>query len=110
MARILVLRSKIPFQGPEFSAPVRELIRELRGEGHEVDSLELPQHPEATHHSVEIELWRSFDLSTVCGTTVDLVIATCPHSFEVSHPNKVLWTPGSTTRTWNLNGGNLNGG
>jgi hypothetical protein len=103
MARILVHQARTPFTKPTVAA--RELIQELRAEGHEVDLIELPHRPEAADTSDELERWRSLDLSKVCGTTVDLVIATCVNSFEVTHPNKVIWTPGATTRTWNLKGG-----
>ena len=116
MARILVLRSKIPFQDSQASRTVRELLRELRALGHEADTIELPDSPDIQARDRQVTdpqaisasgyaLWRSFDVSSVGGVPVDIVISTSAAIPEVAHPRNVRGSPTGSRDLKELLGG-----
>lgn len=92
MATILVLGVKVPFTTGGQEVLVATLVRELKARGHEADVIELPYNPKQKSDLLrEAALWRSLDLRSFFGKTVDLVIATKFPSYYVNHPRKSLW-------------------
>jgi len=90
--RIAVCAPQVPFTrgGAEIFAD--DLVRELRGRGHETDLVTVPYkwYPGERVLS-QAFLWRLLDLGESDGRSIDLVIATKFPSYAVRHPRKVVW-------------------
>jgi len=92
MAAILVLGVKVPFTSGGQEVLVKSLVRELKNQGHSVDTVEMPfSLPDKYALLSEAARWRSMSLAEFGGIKVDLVIATKFPSYYVAHPRKSLW-------------------
>lgn len=92
MATILVLGVKVPFTTGGQDVLVRTLTTELTKRGHSVDTVELPFKVVPKEGILnQAALWRSLDLTSFGGRSVDLVIATKFPSYYVRHPRKSVW-------------------
>ncbi len=108
MSNILVLGVKTPFAYGGQEVLVQSLLRELRARGHSADVVELPYNvPEKGHLLTQAALWRSLDLSSFAGKTVDLVIATKFPSYYARHPKKSLWLVHQLREIYDLHGGSF---
>ena len=90
--RVLVCWPKVPFVRGGAEALVDRLTRELRNQGFEVDTIEIPL-VDATHESVvhSAALWRLLDLHQLKANAADLVITTKFPSYYLQHPRKIVW-------------------
>lgn len=90
--RVLVCETQVPLVHGGAEILARELVRQLRGRGYDVDRVSLPfkwyPKEEILAHAAA---WRLIDLSSSNGEPIDLVIATKFPSYFVRHPNKVTW-------------------
>jgi glycosyltransferase involved in cell wall biosynthesis len=106
MASILILGVKVPFTRGGQEVLVNTLTRELKGRGHQVDTVELPYRiVDKTSLLKQAALWRSLDLDCFSGKKVDLVIATKFPSYCVEHPRKSLWLVHQERSAYELLGG-----
>jgi glycosyltransferase involved in cell wall biosynthesis len=89
---ILVCEAQVPFVHGGAEVHVRQLVRELRARGHQVELVSVPfkwyPKEEILPHAAA---WRLLDLSESNGRTVDLVIASKFPTYFVRHPRKVTW-------------------
>lgn len=68
------------------------LVRELKDRGYDVDTVALPFSAQPIESLLkQVTLWRSLDLSTFAGRSVDLVIGTKFPTYAVRHPRKSVW-------------------
>jgi glycosyltransferase involved in cell wall biosynthesis len=90
--RILVCRPQVPFVRGGAELVADDLARELRGRGHEAETVSIPfkWYP-GTRVLEQAFLWRLLDLTEADGRPIDRVIATKFPSYCVRHPNKVAW-------------------
>jgi glycosyltransferase involved in cell wall biosynthesis len=89
---ILVLEAQVPFVQGGAEYHVRELVRQLRGHGHETELVSVPfkwyPKEEIVTHAAA---WRLLDLSEANGRPIDLVVATKFPTYYARHPHKVVW-------------------
>lgn len=89
---ILVCETQVPFVQGGAEIHVRELVRQLRLHGHDVELVSLPfrwnPKREILAHAAA---WRLLNLSECNSRPIDLVIATRFPTYFVRHPNKVVW-------------------
>jgi glycosyltransferase involved in cell wall biosynthesis len=89
---ILVCEAQVPFVqgGAEFH--VRELVRQLRDQGYDVELVSVPfkwyPKSEILAHAAA---WRLLDLGESNGRPIDLVIGTKFPTYFARHPNKIAW-------------------
>jgi glycosyltransferase involved in cell wall biosynthesis len=108
MAAILVLGVKVPFTSGGQEVLVKSLVRELKSQGHRVDTVEMPfSLPDKYALLSEAARWRSMSLEEFGGISVDLVIATKFPSYYVSHPRKSLWLVHQHRPLYDLFGSNF---
>jgi glycosyltransferase involved in cell wall biosynthesis len=89
---VLVLEAQVPFVQGGAEYHVRELVRQLREHGHDVEMVSVPfkwyPKEEILNHAAA---WRLLDLSECNGRPVDAVIATKFPTYFARHPNKIAW-------------------
>lgn len=106
MANILVLGVKVPFTRGGQEVLVQGLMRAIKERGHEVDAVELPYTALPKEQLLnQAAFWRSLDLSTFGGISVDLVIATKFPSYYARHAKKSLWLVHQHRPAYDLYGG-----
>jgi glycosyltransferase involved in cell wall biosynthesis len=106
MATILVLGVQVPFTKGGAEALVNSLVHELKGRGHQVDTVALPFRVSPKEGLLnQIAQWRSLDLSSFGGRKVDLVIGTKFPSYFVKHPMKSCWLVHQHRPMYDLFGG-----
>jgi glycosyltransferase involved in cell wall biosynthesis len=90
--RIVVCAAQVPFVRGGAESLVDELVRALRGHGHDAELVAVPfkwyPREEILAHAAA---WRLLDLSESNGRTIDVAIGTKFPSYFVRHPNKVAW-------------------
>jgi glycosyltransferase involved in cell wall biosynthesis len=89
---IAVCRPQVPFARGGAEIFTDELVRQLRGRGHEAEIVSVPfkWYP-GQRVLTQAFLWRLVDLTEADGRPIDLVVATKFPSYCVRHPNKVVW-------------------
>ena len=90
--RIAVCRPQVPFVHGGAEVAADELVGQLRGRGHEAETVTVPfkWYP-GTRVLDQAFLWRLLDLTEADGREIELVIATKFPAYCVRHPNKVVW-------------------
>jgi glycosyltransferase involved in cell wall biosynthesis len=89
---VVVCEAQVPFVHGGAEIHVRELARELRARGYEVELVSVPfkwyPKSEILPHAAA---WRLLDLSESNGRPIDRVIASNFPTYFVRHPDKVAW-------------------
>lgn len=103
---ILILGVQVPFTRGGAEELLDCLSRELKARGHRVDTVQLPFSALPKRRLVsQMALWRSLELDSFAGHSVDLLIPSKFPSYLVEHPRKVPWLVHQHRQLYDLYGG-----
>jgi glycosyltransferase involved in cell wall biosynthesis len=89
--RIVVTEARVPFVRDGAELHAQSLVAQLRGRGHDVESVTLPFEGRKAEILEQACAWRMLNLSSSNARPIDLLIATRFPTWFARHPRKVIW-------------------
>jgi len=89
--RIVVAEARVPFVRDGAELHAQSLVTQLRGRGHDAESVALPFDGRKDELLQQAAAWQMLNLSTSNARPVDVLIATRFPTWFARHPRKVVW-------------------